>query len=383
MFIKERRIKNSNCFGGEAAIDSHIPPGAVREEQGRLFDLWEREGTARRANIKKITRYSFPSAKTERGYFRLRNRRYLGNKYRLLGFIKDIIAEKCPSLNSLCDIFAGTGVVGEKFNSRATKIISNDFLCANYIGLRAFLGTNRDLSQSMAEKIEHLNNVPSRDENYFSEHFGDTYFTMDNAKKIGAVRREIEQIADNEEEKNILICSLIYAVDKVANTVGHYDAFRKKMDMLKPIRLQMPLIDYAYNANNKIYKEDANELIKKISCDLLYIDPPYNSRQYSDAYHLLENLAEWKKPAVFGMARKMNRAHIKSDYCIKDATKAFADLIRSANCGHILLSYNNTADTKDGRSNARISDADIYIAYTQRQRRCRDISERLQSLYRR
>ena len=61
--------------------------------------------------------------------------------------------------------------------------------------------------------------------------------------------------------------------------------------------------------------------------DFCYIDPPYNSRQYSDAYHLLENLALWKKPEVFGKAKKMDRSHIKSKYCGKDAVLEFQDLI--------------------------------------------------------
>jgi adenine-specific DNA-methyltransferase len=210
----------------------------------------------------------------------------------------------------------------------------------------------------MQEKIQHLNSIFSTN-NYFSEHFGGRYFSMENAKKIGAIREEINNIASNEQEKNSLICSLLYAVDKVANTVGHYDAFRKKLDSVKPIRLLIPNINYSYNTNNKVYREDANQLIRKISCDVLYIDPPYNSRQYSDAYHLLENLTEWKKPEVTGIGKKMDRRHIKSDYCLKNAAKAFSDLINNANCKHILFSYNNTKDSKDDRSNARISDDDI------------------------
>jgi adenine-specific DNA-methyltransferase len=151
----------------------------------------------------------------------------------------------------------------------------------------------------------------------------------------------------------------LYAVDKVANTVGHYDAFRKKLDMTKSIKLLIPNIDNSHNINNEIYKMDANKLIIKINCDVLYIDPPYNSRQYSDAYHLLENLAKWEKPEVFGKANKMVRTHIKSEYCLKSATTAFEDLINNANCKHILLSYNNTGNSKDGRSNARINDNNI------------------------
>ena len=327
--------------------------------QEALFDLLEIEKPAYEFNIQKIDKHYFQPQESKSGYFHLQNRRYLGNKYKLLGFIEDIISEKCGAINSLCDIFAGTGVVGERFNTSDIKIISNDFLFANYVCLQAFLGVNKSLQESVPEKVEYLNCLPNGKENYFSNHFGGAYFTNENARKIGAIREEIERIAEHDDEKNILICSLIYAVDKVANTVGHYDAFRKKLDMLQPIKLLIPDIDYSNNANNEIYKEDANVLIRKITCDVLYIDPPYNSRQYSDAYHLLENLAEWKKPEVAGVAKKMDRSHIKSDYCLKSATSAFADLIRNANCKHILLSYNNTGDSKDSRSNARMRDAEI------------------------
>jgi len=327
--------------------------------QGTLFDLMEIEKPAYEVNIQKVEKHYFQSQKSKSRHFQLQNRRYLGNKYKLLGFIEDIVYEKCGHVDSLCDIFAGTGVVGERFNNPEIKIISNDFLSANYACLQAFLGANKDIQKSITEKIDHLNNLRSDEENYFSEHFGGTYFSEENARKIGIIREGIENIAENEDEKNILICSLLYGMDKVANTVGHYDAFRKKLDMLQPIKLLIPDIDYSHNTNNEIYKEDANTLIKKISCDVLYIDPPYNSRQYSDAYHLLENIAEWKKPEVVGIAKKMDRSHIKSAYCHKAAERAFASLVKDANCKHILLSYNNTGGSKDGRSNAKMSDDKI------------------------
>ena len=324
-----------------------------------LFDLLGIETPNYQNNIHKINKHYYQQNESKTGYFQLQNRRYLGNKYKLLGFIEDIVSQKCGEVKSFCDIFAGTGVVGERFNNKNISVISNDFLSANNVCLQTFLNTEKVLN--IEEKIQYLNSIPSA-ENYFSKHFGGRYFSMENAKKIGSLREEVDSISDNQQEKNSLICSLLYAVDKVANTVGHYDAFRKKMDSVKPINLLIPNIDYSHNANNNIYQEDANQLIKNIACDVLYIDPPYNSRQYSDAYHLLENLTEWKKPTVEGIGKKMDRKHIKSDYCLKSATQAFTDLINHANCKHILFSYNNTKDSKVNRSNARISDDDIlYI----------------------
>lgn len=316
--------------------------------------------------VKRINSYPITKHRIEQGYFQIQNRRYLGNKYKLLEFIQEIINLKCEKIESFCDIFGGTGVVGDKFNSKEVNIISNDLLNTNYVCLKAFLESKQDIKERVSKKIDYLNSLEVITDNYFSENFGNTFFTNENARKIGFIREEIDRISKSDEEKNILLCSLIYAVDKTANTVGHYDAFRKKLDAIKPIKLLIPEINYNKNQNNQVFNEDANSLIRKITCDVLYIDPPYNSRQYSDAYHLLENLAEWKKPKVEGVAKKMDRSHIKSAYCLKNATQAFEDLIMNANCNHILLSYNNTAKTKDDRSNARIEDRDIIRILKQR-----------------
>ena len=335
--------------------------------QTSLFDLLATNEPSYAPLVRKVHKaYFSPQERTRSGRFQLQNRRYLGNKYKLLGFIEDIVSEKCNGFESFCDIFAGTGVVGDRFNEKNVKIISNDILASNYFAIKAFLGTSNVNLNSIEEKILSLNSLETKEDNYFSTHFGSTYFTLENARKIGAIRERIETIASDENEKSVLIVSLLYAVDKVANTVGHYDAFRKTLDTVQPMRLLVPEFSPEDNRNNEIYQEDANELIKKISFDVLYIDPPYNSRQYSDAYHLLENLATWDKPPVHGIAKKMNRDHLKSEYCLKSAPEAFADLIRNAKCRHILVSYNNTGESKDGRSNARINDNQILTALKSR-----------------
>lgn len=337
--------------------------------QNSLFDMSQFEIPVHKVSWQKIAKrfpVREPIIHVLNDTIQIQSRRYLGNKYKLLGFIESVVSEKCEGIKSFCDIFAGTGVVGWKFNNQNTKIISNDILHANFVCLRTFLGINELPHKTIFDKISYLNNLCDHNSNYFSYHFGGTYFTEENARKIGVIREEIEHIAETELEKNVLICSLLYAVDKIANTVGHYDSYRKKLDTRQPLRLLIPDIQYGENRNNEIYKQDANSLIRRLNCDVLYLDPPYNSRQYSDAYHLLENLAEWKKPKVKGVAQKMDRSHIKSDYCRANATSAFADLIRYADCKHILLSYNSTGKSKDERSNARISDDDILRILNER-----------------
>ena len=148
-------------------------------------------------------------------------------------------------------------------------------------------------------------------------------------------------------------------MDKIANTCGHYDAFRKNVVFDKHLNMLMPRPETHLNPNNAMYNDDINELMGSLEADLVYIDPPYNSRQYSDTYHLLENVARWEKPKVFGVARKMDRKNIKSAYCTKNAAKAFADLVGKIKAKYILLSYNNMANKGNERSNARISDEEI------------------------
>jgi adenine-specific DNA-methyltransferase len=104
---------------------------------------------------------------------------------------------------------------------------------------------------------------------------------------------------------------------------------------------------------------DANILAPKITCDLAYLDPPYNSRNYCDAYHLLENVARWEKPKVEGIARKMDRSTMKSDYCKVTANESLEDLVDKLNCRYILLSYNNNGQKLQIRSNAKICDDEI------------------------
>lgn len=89
------------------------------------------------------------------------------------------------------------------------------------------------------------------------------------------------------------------------------------------------------NPENRCYNADANDLVKLIQADLVYLDPPYNSRQYCDAYHLLENVARWEKPEVFGVARKMDRISLKSRYCTRGASKALEDLVRNITAKYI------------------------------------------------
>ena len=291
----------------------------------------------------------------------IQNRRYLGNKFKLLDLVKKIVVENCPNTNIMADIFSGTGAVSSAFTDKI--ILINDLLYSNYLCNMAWFGNDTIRLHFLEELIREYNQNSIFVENYMTENFSDTYFSKSDCSKIGVVREDIEQkyLAGiiNDRERAILITSLIYGMDKIANTCGHYDAWRRGATFKRQLILPMLNVPEKNNKNNRCFNEDANELVRHIKADLIYIDPPYNSRQYSDTYHLLENVASWQKPAVHGVARKMNRENLKSDYCTIRATTAFEDLIKHCQSRYILFSYNNMANKGDARSNARIADEDI------------------------
>lgn len=291
----------------------------------------------------------------------INNRRYLGNKYKLLPFITGVVQEECPDIESIADIFAGTGAVSSAFTDKT--VITNDLMYSNYICNFAWFGYQEYDTQKIIDYVIKYNSIDKYKSNYMTKNFSDTYFSKKDCSKIGVIREDIEHNFKNgninERERAILITSLLYAMDKIAKTCGHYDAYRKGADFDLSLELFVPLAKVNNKKNNECYNLDANELVKDIEVDLVYIDPPYNSRQYCDAYHLLENVARWEKPKVYGVAKKMDRASMKSKYCTQSATEAFEELINNINAKYILFSYNNMSTKGNGRSNAKISDEDI------------------------
>jgi len=324
-------------------------------------------------------------AETANRTLEIRNRKYLGSKARLLPFIERIILdtvihkqdENPPGLSAdntekpighFVDLFAGTGVVGHHFRRYSRHVTANDILFSNYVINHAYLAsdpfeTNPDTLKSIITEC----NTLTPQEGYAFYTYGGTYFTLQNAGKIDSVRNYIEALYSGKtistSEYYILLTSLLYAADKTANTIGQYDAFLKhlgtepyssdgthKVDAQVYIPLTLRIPDIECGTGNTVYNRDANELARNISCDVLYLDPPYNTRQYIDCYHVLENIMRWEKPEVFGKTCKFRRNHLKSSYSSRrKVTSAFAGLIESVDARHIFLSYNSEGimDDKD------------------------------------
>lgn len=329
--------------------------------------ILEEETPKLKKKIKKDLQKSLFDSKSQKNEsYSLQNRRYIGNKHKLIEWIFSILDKECKG-KTFTDIFAGTGVVAAVASKHFDEIILNDFLYSNEVIYKAFFDNDDWNSKKINSLIDSYNNIDGEDldENYFSINFGGKYFSNNSAKIIGFVRDDIEKNKENltEREYSMLISSLLYSIDKIANTVGHYDAYFKK-EFVEDNFLMRP-INPVKTKSVTIFREDANLLAKQIKTDIIYIDPPYNSRQYSRFYHVLETLTKWSKPKLHGVALKPEPENM-SDYCRVSAKDKFAELVNNINAKYLVVSYNNTYDSKSNSSQNKITLEEIKNILTKR-----------------
>lgn len=293
--------------------------------------------------------------------YNIGSRRYLGNKAKLVDWIMSIIDMNTINAHSFCDLFAGTGAVSERALQKYDKVIVNDFLYSNNVIYKAFWENHewdKDKLERLSKKYDSIdaNNIS---ENYFSINYGNRYFEHSLAKIIGYIREDLENWKTdlNEKEYCIMLTSLIYSIDRLANTLGHFEAYIKKPILHRDFHFN--LIKAQTYDNVKIYRKDANDLARNVHCDIAYLDPPYNSRQYSRFYHVYENLVKWDKPKLYGVAMKPKPENMSS-YCHSNALEAFSDLITHIDTKYIVVSYNNTYSPKSKTSKNKISLDDIF-----------------------
>ena len=297
---------------------------------------------------------------------------YIGSKYSLRDFLEAGITRNVNSdCKVLCDVFAGTGVVGAHFKQKGFKIISNDIQYYSYCLNRALVGINRvpsfcgvlnDLipaTQSCDATdtvLEYLNNLDGKSgfiyRNYCpggteGTEFKRQYFSDENGRRCDAIRMQIEDWRRTgkltEEEYFYLLASLIDAADRVANTASVYGAFLKhiKKSALKPLQLKRLAIVES-DEEHAVHNLDGQELVERLSCDVLYMDPPYNHRQYCANYHVLETLARYDDPDLKGVTGLRSYDDQKSDFCMKrQALPAFDEMVKKSSARYVFLSYNS------------------------------------------
>lgn len=286
------------------------------------------------------------------------NRRYLGSKQKLLNSIDTAIQGSLGRLpKSLMDTFAGSGVVAAHFADQGVPVIANDLLRHNSIAFETFLLHARFNYDNLCALLVELQNLRGK-KGYISETFGGKYFSIPNAAKLDAMRDYLDEKVSDIPLRNAALTSLIYAADKIAQTVGHYDAYFNRDSVEKPLLLRAPKV-VGSGSGHLVLNLDANSLVREHIAEVNFQDPPYNSRQYSSNYHVLENIALWEKPEVKGVSAKMDLTAVFSKYSTRAAAVAYEDLIEHCDSDLIVLTYSNTASERVSRSNNLLTDEDI------------------------
>lgn len=279
---------------------------------------------------------------------------YIGSKLKLCqNFLPETIKSVCGSdlsQKTFCDIFAGTGIVGRTFKTSVKKVISNDIEYYSYVLNKNYIENHRPLKNA-EQFISELNELSACADGFIYKNYclggnGERqYFSDENGKKIDSIRIKIEEWKNagkiNQNMYFFLLASLLESADKVANTASVYGAYLKNLKKSAQKKMVLEPANFEFNDNeHEVERCDANDLIKRISGDILYLDPPYNSRQYGANYHLLNTIAEYKPFIPKGKTGL--RDYTRSKYCSASTVKSeFENLIKNANFKYIFLSYNN------------------------------------------
>lgn len=299
--------------------------------------------------------------------------RYIGNKESLLDTIYAKISSLGISGSRFFDFFSGTTSVARFFKDRQYQVESNDLLYLSFCLQKAYIENNDDpkfdrllptinISGStlfytpLELVVEYLNTIDDEygfiSQNYTPLGTKDLpqprqYFSEENGLRIDAIRITIEKWKQSEllteAEYYILLACLIESVSFYANVAGVYAAFHKKWDPRAVKRFKLRPITIHNNGRvNKVYYANSLDLVPDINTDILYLDPPYNERQYLPNYHLIETIARYDSPLIKGVTGMRPYSKEKSTFC--NATTAIRDLeyvAANAEYKHLILSYNS------------------------------------------
>ncbi|MGM9820446.1 MAG: DNA adenine methylase [Candidatus Onthomorpha sp.] len=301
--------------------------------------------------------------------------RYIGNKENIVQRIYEILDTKGIKGESFFDFCSGTASVAKFFKQKDYRVVSSDLMYMSYCLQKAYIENNtkpefQSLLPLISDKspikslfftpleivLSHLDTLLPIEGFIFSNYSPEgtqqleiprKYFTGKNAGKIDAIREEIEKWKNNclitENEYFILLSCLLETVSFYSNVAGVYSAFHKKWDprAIKTLELR-PIKIISNNQQNKSFNSDSMKLLEEIEVDILYLDPPYNERQYPPNYHILETIARADSPTIHGISGMRDYKDEKSRFCNPvTALEDLKQIARKAKCKYIVLSYNS------------------------------------------
>lgn len=287
--------------------------------------------------------------------------KYTGSKLKILPYILQMIQPL--QVNTALDAFSGTTRVAQAFAQIGFDTTANDISEWSKVFATCFLKATAPDSYYLP-MIEYLNSLKG-EYGWFSEHYGGEGpegkrpFQLKNTMRLDAIREEIDRMKLTWEDKCVLLTSLIFALDAVDNTIGHYAAYLSGWSPRShnDIELKLPK-RFPITTQNEVLQGDVFEATKKYH-DLVYFDPPYGSNnekmppsrvRYAAYYHLWKTIVLNDHPQLFGKANRREDTRdtvspsVFEEYKKNEdgnfiAMQAIKDLIEQTQAHYILLSY--------------------------------------------
>lgn len=341
--------------------------------------------------------------------------RYIGNKTKLLGFIRAVLHDRGIRGGTAVDPFCGTASVASALKRWGFRVVASDIMECAHVFARAYVQSSAephftgladeldDLPPTLAGAVAHLNRLEP-EPGFIHEHFTlegaegrrhqRMYFTPENAARIDTARATLERWRVEERLDDdgfyLLLTALIDAADRVANTAGVYAACIKSWQPNARRALQLRPPRLVPGTGCRALRADALPLLAEHEpFELLYLDPPYNTRQYPAYYHIPELIAMgWFDGPVTlrGKTGLLLDADKRSDWSrLSRCEDAFERLVATARCKHIVMSYNAEGiipETTIARVLRSYGRASTYRKYRRRYRRYRSDSDGAGRTYR-
>ncbi|RMG99474.1 MAG: DNA methyltransferase [Deltaproteobacteria bacterium] len=273
--------------------------------------------------------------------------KYIGSKRRLVDDIVRIFAA-FPHVRSVGDLFSGTSRVGLAAKRAGFRVVANDHNAyAHTLAVCHVEADAEDVGEPARRELRRLSELPPTPGPFTRTYCEEArFFHPTNGARIEAIRNAIEAADHPRPLRQVLLAALVEAADRVDSTCGVQMAYLKSWAprALRPLELRVPeLAPRPAHGPCTALELDAEEAVRHMDVDVLYVDPPYNQHSYLANYHVWETLVRWDEPEVYGKARKRADCKVrKSPFNRKDTCrKALARVIEGARAEVIVLSFND------------------------------------------
>lgn len=322
--------------------------------------------------------------------------KYAGSKLKLLPYIIQLI--KKVDAKTILDGFSGTTRVSQALAKSGYQVLSNDIAVWSEVFGTCYL-LNKKSRVEYQELIEHLNAVKPID-GWFTEHYGGLPnggcavhsdglkkpWQVHNTRKLDAIREEIDRLSLPAVDKAVALASLILALDEVDSTLGHYVSYLQDWSprSYNELVLKVPNV-FVNKKEHKVFRKDIFDLVKEISADLAYFDPPYGSNnekmppsrvRYASYYHLWTTVCLNDRPKLFGKAKRREdtsdtvagsvfeefRRSPNGKFMVMEAIER---LIKDTNVRWILLSYSSGGRATAQELNEVLSESGTILDFVE------------------